>query len=144
MKKIILIITSLFIVACEEKVSTDTAELSKKFMKALMSLDEKTIEKIKHPKDGGRINIKNSLESKQKRLKEQGVRLDELKYTVQKGKTDDIECVVVQSNGTRKGNGILPLLNWRLKFSKSKYKEGLLLKDIDANYGHFRDKGCKK
>lgn len=41
----------------EKKVSTDTLQLSKDFMKALIAMDEKIIEEMKHPKDGGKLNI---------------------------------------------------------------------------------------
>jgi len=144
MTKILLILSALFVVACGEKVSTDTVQLSKTFMKALLEMDEKSIEKIKHPKDGGKLNVKRSLQSKHTLLKEKNITLDELKYTVQKGPSEDIECVVVQSNGTREGNGNLPMISWRLKFNTSDHKEGLLLKGLDASYGYFKDKGCRR
>ncbi len=144
MIKILLITASLFVVACGEKVSTDTVQLSKDFMKALIVMDEKTIEKIKHPKDGGQLNTERNLKPAQKYLLEHSISLTELKYTLQKGLTSNIECVVVQSNGTREGNANLPLIHWRLKFFESKHKEGLYLKRIDKSYGHFKDKGCKR
>ncbi|MDQ7084633.1 MAG: hypothetical protein Q9M36_06745 [Sulfurovum sp.] len=62
---------------------------------------------------------------------------EELSYTIQKGKTQDIECVVVKSNGTREGNGDLPATNWRLEFTNDEEKEGLYLEDVDIFYGHF-------
>jgi hypothetical protein len=144
MKKILLITASFFVLACGEKVSTDTVQLSKDFMKALITMDEKTIEKIKHPKDGGRLNTERNLKPTQKYLLEHDISVSELKYTPQKGLTDNIECVVVQSNGTREGNANLPLIHWRLKFFEAKNKEGLYLKSIDKAYGHFKDKRCKR
>jgi len=144
MIKILLIMASLFVVACGDKVSTDTVQLSKDFMKALITMDKTSIENIKHPKDRGKLSIQYSLKSKHTWLKENTITIEELQYTVQKGKTDNIECVVVKSNGTREGNANLPLIHWRLKFSTSKHKEGLFLKDIDSMYGHFKDKGCRK
>ncbi|MDQ7084634.1 MAG: hypothetical protein Q9M36_06750 [Sulfurovum sp.] len=43
---------SFFMLACGEKVPTDTIQLSKDFMKALIVMDEKTLNKIIHPRAG--------------------------------------------------------------------------------------------
>ena len=144
LKKILLITASLFVVACGEKVSTDTVQLSKDFMKALIVMDEKKISEMKHPWAESSLSLQYSLKAQSKALKEYGITLEELTYTVQKGKTDNVECVVVKSNGTRKGNGNLPRVNWRLKFMTDKKKEGLYLEDLYTMYGHFTDKGCRE
>jgi hypothetical protein len=52
LKKILLIIVLLFVVTSGENVPTDTVQLGKDFMNAFVTMDEKTIERIKHPKDG--------------------------------------------------------------------------------------------
>jgi len=144
MKKILLIMASLFVVACGEKVSTDTVQLSKDFMKALMVMDETTINKIRHRMHGNRLSTEYALKGYPAFFAEHSITADELKYTVQKGKTDNVECVVVQSNGTREGNGNLPRVHWRLKYTTDTKKEGLFLEDLDTMYGHFNDKGCRE
>jgi len=134
----------MFIVACGEKVSTDTVQVSKDFMKALLAMDEKKIEEMKHPMADSSLSLEYSLRAQSKAIKEYGITLEELTYTIQKGKTKNVECVVVKSNGTREGNGNLPRLNWRLKFKTDEKKEGLFLEDLYTMYGHFTDKGCRK
>ena len=144
MKKILLIMASLFVVACGEKVSTDTVQLSKDFMKALMAMDEKKISEMKHPWADNSLRLQYNLKAQSKAIKEYGITLEELTYTLQKGKTDKVECVVVKSNGTREGNANLPRLNWRLTFKTDEKKEGLFLEDLNSMYGHFTDKGCRE
>ena len=144
MKKVLLLLVSLSVIGCSEKVSTDTVQLSKEFMKALMVMDEKKISEMKHPWAGSSLSLQYSLKAQSKALKEYGITYDELTYTVQKGKTDNVECVVIKSNGTREGNGNLPRINWRLKFMTDEKKEGLFLEDLYSMYGHFTDKGCRE
>ena len=144
MTKILLILSALFIIACGEKVSTDTVQVSKEFMKALIVGDEKTIDTIKHPWHDNSLNTEHSLKRYPAFFKEHSITAEELTYTMQKGKTAGVECVVVQSNGTRvdvKG-GELPRVHWRLKYTSAEKKEGLFLQDMDIFYGNFIDKGC--
>jgi hypothetical protein len=146
MTKILLIIASLLVVGCGEKVSTDTVQLSKDFMQALIVMDKETLQKIKRPYAGSNLNIDNSLPHYHNALKKYAITVDELKYTLQKGNTENVECVVVQSNGSREGNANFPMVNWRLKFTKPENKDikGLLLYELDSMYGHFTDKGCRE
>ena len=144
MKKVLLLLIILSVIGCSEKVSTDTVQLSKDFMKALMVMDEKKISEMKHPWAGSSLSLQYSLKAQSKALKEYGITYEELTYTVQKGKTDNVECVVVKSNGTREGNANLPRINWRLKFMTDKKIAGLLLEDLYTMYGHFTDKGCRE
>ena len=144
MIKILLIIASLFMVACGEKVQTDTVQLSKEFMKALIVMDKETIAKVRHRMHRNSLSMEYALKGYPAFFKEHNITAEELKYTVQKGQTNNVECVVVQSNGTREGNANLPRVNWRLKYTTDKKNEGLFLKDLDVMYGHFNDKGCRK
>jgi len=154
MKKTLLLFSTLFIIACSEntssekivteKISTDTIEVSKNFIKSLMIMDEKIIEEIKHPYAGSDLSIKYFLASEHKALKASNISIEELKYTVELGRDEHI-CVVVESIGTRKTSyGLLPI-HWRLGFEKAPNKENFLLLYLDSiNEGNgYNDNGCR-
>jgi hypothetical protein len=144
MKKILLMTVSILVLAYGENVSTDTVQLSKNFMKALIAMDEKTIDEIKHPYAGSRLSKKYFLDAEYKALKASSITPQELKYTVETGKNDKHLCVIVQSVGTRKTSyGLLPI-HWRLGFEKSENKENLKLLYLDSinEANGYNDNGC--
>lgn len=135
--------TSLFVLTYGEKVSTDTVQLSRDFMQALITMDEKTIETIKHPDAGSGLSEKYFLNSEHKALKTSAIKIEELQFIIEKGKQGR-ECVIVKSTNTRKTSfGLLPI-HWRLGFEKSKDKENLKLLYLDSIYeaNGYNDNGC--
>jgi len=143
MNKILFILASLVIVTYGKNISTNTVQLSKNFMKALINMDENTIEEIKHSDAGSGLSKKYFLDSEHKALKASTITAQELTYTVEQGKNEHT-CVIVKSIGTRKTSyGLLPIY-WRLGFEKIDKDESLRLLYLDSinEANGYNDNGC--
>jgi len=143
MKNKTLIMALLLLIGCTETAPVDTVKLSKTFIQAVIEMDEKTIDEIRHDSSGGFMSTEYALKPTNVFLSDKKIKSAEvLKYTVQKGKTENVECVIVQTTDGRIGNGDNPLIYWRFKFQTDEEKEGLFLINMGQMYGLFEDKGC--
>ena len=122
---------SLLVVASSEPVLIDTVKLSKKFIQAVIEMDEKIIEEIRHDGSGAFMSTQYVLKPTNIFLSEKNIKsADVLKYSVQKGTTKNVECVIVETTDGRIGNGDNPLIYWKFKFQIDEEKEGLFLMDL--------------
>lgn len=122
---------------------TDTIAMSKSFIQAAMKADKAAIKKIADIGRYAGLTSDNNLPPTTQFLNKNFKSADELSYTVQKGKTSNVECVIVKNKDGRKAGDYL-LLNWKLKFRTEEKSKAMRLYKISRTYSYFTDKGCKE